>query len=70
MFLAEDEVRTLFQRVADHMPRGEFVFTSYSSLVKQREIKRGRRPFFQRHDISQQWTYRHRSIKTGEAQFG
>jgi O-methyltransferase involved in polyketide biosynthesis len=57
MFLDEEEVRTLFRRITGHFPRGEFVFTAYSSLVRKREAKRGRPPFFEKHDISPtKWT--------------
>jgi O-methyltransferase involved in polyketide biosynthesis len=57
MFLAEDDVRTLLRRILDHFPHGEIVFTTYSSLVKRREVKKGRAPLFEEHDVSLQWTY-------------
>jgi O-methyltransferase involved in polyketide biosynthesis len=58
MFLAEDEVRTVFRRIVDHFPRGEFVFTTYSSLVKRREAKRGRPPLFVKYGVTPTaWTY-------------
>ncbi|MFC5835102.1 class I SAM-dependent methyltransferase [Nonomuraea insulae] len=57
MFLPEDELRQFLRRVIDHFPRGEIVFTAYSSLVKQREAKKGLPPFFERNDIRMRWTY-------------
>ncbi|MFI5896974.1 class I SAM-dependent methyltransferase [Actinoplanes sp. NPDC051513] len=57
MFLPDDELRQFLRRVVDHFPHGEVVFTAYSGLVKQREIKKGLPPFFERNDIRIRWTY-------------
>jgi O-methyltransferase involved in polyketide biosynthesis len=57
MFMAEDDVLNLFSRLANHFPQGEFVFTSYSAMVKRRETKRGLPPFFVKYQIAPtQWT--------------
>lgn len=57
MFLPEDEVAALFRRIVERFPSGEIVFTAYSSMVKEREAKRGAGPFFERYGVSAtQWT--------------
>lgn len=63
MFLREHDVLKLFTRLADHFPAGEFIFTTYSDLLKRREAKHGLPPFFVKHSITPtSWT----SSNTGD----
>jgi O-methyltransferase involved in polyketide biosynthesis len=52
MFLSEHDVLKLFTRLADHFPAGEFVFTTYSALLKRYEAKRGSPPFFVKYNVT------------------
>ncbi|MEV6138109.1 class I SAM-dependent methyltransferase [Nocardia sp. NPDC051990] len=56
MFLTPDQVRTTFRQVIDHFPRGEFVFTAYSSKTKKNKRKTDYRPFFRKYGIQLDWT--------------
>ncbi|WP_020576427.1 class I SAM-dependent methyltransferase [Actinopolymorpha alba] len=55
MFLAEDEVRRVFQQIIDHFPRGQFVFNAYAPLIKERGEKRPE-PVFEKYGVQLKWT--------------
>jgi O-methyltransferase involved in polyketide biosynthesis len=54
MFLAEEEVRRVFQQILDHFPSGEFGFNTYSSVLKERSRKRPG-PIFGKYGVTLTW---------------